>query len=159
MRQLWESPKSISTILLNADKNDIKKNMANFIVNNLYDNISSLHQKDEQLIYIVTLLLKEEINSLTSKSNCFLTETCAGIILKEFRKRKEVKFFFKKIILKIIEQFENNYSSVNIAFETNSIKETVMNSYSSSQNKKSQNLGKPKIYKKEDINCFFKSII
>ena len=41
MRQLWESPKSISTILLNADKNDIKKNLANFIVNNLYDNISS----------------------------------------------------------------------------------------------------------------------
>ena len=126
MRQLWESPKSISTILLNADKNDIKKNMANFIVNNLYDNISSLHQKDEQLIYIVALLLKEEINSLKNINNSFLYETCSGIILKEFRKRKEVKFFFKKIILKIIEQFENNYSSEDIALETSEIKEIII---------------------------------
>ena len=150
MRQLWENPKTISTILLNADKNDIKKNMANFIVNNLYDNISSLHQKDEQIIYIVTLLLKEEINSLTSINNSFLYETCSGLILKEFRKRKEVKFFFKKIILKMIEQFENNYSSENIILETNEIREVIINSLSSSNNKKSDNVLDKKLNHDED---------
>ena len=31
MRQLWNNPKSIATILLKSDKNDIKKYLANFV--------------------------------------------------------------------------------------------------------------------------------
>ena len=145
MRQLWESPKSISTILLNADKGDIKKNMANFIVHNLYDNISSLHQKDEQLIYIITLLLKEEINSLTNINTFFLYETCGGFLLKEFKKRKEVKFFFKNVILKIIERFEKNYPSEKIVLDTKEIREMIKSSST-----KNQQLHKTKINRKED---------
>ena len=39
LHQLWNSPKSISTILLKADKNDIKKHLAHFITHNLYGDI------------------------------------------------------------------------------------------------------------------------
>ena len=49
MRQLWESPKSIATILLKSERTEIKKYLA-FITHNLYDNISSLNHKDDQLI-------------------------------------------------------------------------------------------------------------
>ena len=81
MLDLWKNPNSISTILLNSDKDDIKKNLAPFIVNHLYENISSLnHHNEEQLIYIIFLILKEEINSLKNIGSSFLNETCAGII-------------------------------------------------------------------------------
>ena len=121
MEQVWGNPKSIATILLKSEKNDIKNNMANFIVNNLYSNISSLHMKDEQLIYIVTLLLKEEINTLKTINSNFLYDTCAGILLNEFSKRKEIKFFAKKILLPIFKLLENKYSSENIILDTNKI--------------------------------------
>ena len=117
LRELWEKPKSISTLLLNAEKTDIKNNIVNFIVHNLYDNISSLHNKDEQLIYIISLLLKQEINSLNNINAPFLDDSCCGIILKEFGRKKEVKFFFKKILLEIIKKLENDYSSDDIIFD------------------------------------------
>ena len=117
LRELWEKPKSISTLLLNAEKTDIKNNIVNFIVHNLYDNISSLHNKDEQLIYIISLLLKQEINSLNNINGPFLDDSCCGIILKEFGRKKEVKFFFKKILLEIIKKLENDYSSDDIIFD------------------------------------------
>ena len=91
IHQLWENPKSISIMLLNAEKDDIKKNLVNFIVHNLYDNISSLHNKDQQLIYIITILLQNEINSLKNINSSFLDDSCAGIILKEFGNKKEIK--------------------------------------------------------------------
>ena len=81
MDQLWKSPKSISKILINADKNDVKKNLSNFIVHNLYDNSSSLNNREEQLIYIVALLLKQEINSLENINSIFITDKSYGIVL------------------------------------------------------------------------------
>ena len=100
MDELWKSPNSIISILLKADKNDIKNNLANFIVNNFYDNISSLYQKDEPLIYIISILLKNEINSLKKKNSSLLSENeRCGIILKEFRKKKKLNFFLKKLFI------------------------------------------------------------
>ena len=46
MVELWENPRTLSTILLNADIDDIKKNLAPFIVHNIYENISSLNLKE-----------------------------------------------------------------------------------------------------------------
>ena len=48
---------------------------------------SSDIKNEDQLIYIITLMLKKEINNL--KNN----ESCCRIILKEFYKKKEVKYF------------------------------------------------------------------
>ena len=124
MHQLWENPKSIATILLNSDKNDIKDNLAHFIVHNLYDNLSSLKHKDEQLIYIISLLLKDEINSLYEINN-FQNKTISEIIFGELNKKKEVKLFFKNIILDIIKKLESDYSLVNISFEPEEIKQRL----------------------------------
>ena len=125
MHQLWKNPKSIATILLKADKTDIKKNLAHFIVHNLYDNISSLYHKDEQLIYIITLLLKEEIKSLNNINNSFFTDKRSGIILEELNKKKEVKSFFKIIILDILKKLENHYSTEDILFNPKEIKKKL----------------------------------
>ena len=125
MNQLWKNPKSIATILLKADKTDIKKNLAHFIVHNLYDNISSLNHKDEQLIYIITLLLKEEIKSLKNINNSFFTDKRCGIILEELNKKKEVKSFFKIIILDIFKKLENTYSAEDILLDPKHIKKKL----------------------------------
>ena len=125
MYEIWKSPKSISTILLNADRSDVKNNLAHFIVHNLYDNISSLNHKDEQLIYIITLLLKNEINSLKNINSVFLGDSCCGIIVKELNKKKEVQFFFKNIILEIIKEIETTYHSDKIILDPNEIIEFI----------------------------------
>jgi hypothetical protein len=122
MHQLWDSPKSIATILLKADKNDIKKNLAHFITHNLYDNISSLKHKDDQLLYIITLLLKEEIKSLKNINNSFFSDKRCGMILEELNQKKEVKSFFKVIILEIIKKLEITYSTEDILLFPNQIK-------------------------------------
>ena len=155
IHQLWENPKSISTILLNAEKDDIKKKLANFIVHNLYDNISSLHNKDQQLIYIITILLQKEINSLKNVNSSFLDDSCGGIILKEFGNKKEIKFFFKKILLEIIKKLENNYFSDDILFEPEKIDTVISkknNERKISENKEQINLLDEKyIFKPFDV--------
>jgi hypothetical protein len=126
MVELWNNPWSISKILLNSDIDDLKKNLAPFIVHNLYENIPSLnHHNEDQLIYIITLILKEEINSLKNIDSSFLNETCAGIILKELNKKKEVKIFFKNILFEIIKKLE--YSSEKIIFSPAAITEDILN--------------------------------
>ena len=126
MAELWKNPDSITTILLNSDIDDIKKYLAPFIVHNMYENISSLnHNNEVQLIYIISLILKKEINSLNNINSSFLNETCAGIILQEFNKKKEVKFFFKNILLEVIKKLEYVYSSEKIIFDPSAITEEI----------------------------------
>ena len=125
LRQLWEKPKSIATILLKSERNEIKKHLASFVTHNLYDNISSLNHKDEQLIYIITLLLKEELKSLNKINNSFLSSNRIGIILEELGKKKEMKLFFKIIFLEIIKKIENDYSNMDISFEPSKIKKIL----------------------------------
>ena len=125
MQQLWENPKSMATILLKADKNDVKKNLAHFVVHNLYDNISSLRHKDDQLIYIISLLLKEDINSLNDINSSFNLGKRAPILFDELNKKNEVKFFFKTIILDAIKKLESTYSSTNVIFEPGMINQKI----------------------------------
>ena len=66
MKKLWNNPKSIANILLNADKNELENYLAHFVTHNLYENLFSSNGKEEQLIYIIALLLKKEINNFQS---------------------------------------------------------------------------------------------
>ena len=125
LEELWQNPKSISTILLNADKNELKNNLAHFCVHNLYDDTSSSNHYDQQLIYIISLLLKNEVESLKNIKSSFLDDTCCGIILNELSQKKEVQFFFKNILLEIIKKLESTYSSDDILLDENEIRERI----------------------------------
>ena len=59
MFYLWENPQKMALILQNADITDVKNYLANFIVNNFYENILSPNFIEENLIYVLTLLLHE----------------------------------------------------------------------------------------------------
>ena len=80
--ELWENPKSLAIMLLNANVEDIKENLSDFVVNNLYNNVDN----NDQLIYIISLILKQEIDNINND------DSCCGIILKEFYKKNEVSF-------------------------------------------------------------------
>ena len=61
---LYTSPSFISKLISISDKEDVKNHLAPFFTNNFYENILSSQGIENNLIYIIYTLLKEEINSL-----------------------------------------------------------------------------------------------
>ena len=119
MFYLWENPQKMALILQNADITDVKNYLANFIVNNFYENILSPNFIEENLIYVLTLLLHEEINSLlyAEQHSLFLDDTCSGYLLEELRKKKDIQTFFKNVITESIENLEINFSNYKFNFD------------------------------------------
>ena len=116
---LWKSPESISTLLLHAEKRDIKNILGNFFMNNFYYNISSLNSKDDQLIYIITLLLKEEINSLKDE-NEFSNNSRCSIIFESFFDKKEIRLYLKKILFDVVKRMDTaSFTDYIYLFEQN----------------------------------------
>ena len=124
LKNLWDNPESIVTILLEADRNDVQNNLAHFVTNYLYENVVSSGGHEDQLLYIITLLLKEEINNLND-DNEFLNNTPCGYILEELLYKKEVKLFFKNIIINIMKDIEKMYSANDIIFNPKEISDII----------------------------------
>ena len=55
----------------------------------------------------------------------FDNKSKSELILGELNEKKEVKMFFKTIILDIIKKMENEYYSFNISFDPNEIEEKL----------------------------------
>ena len=132
---LWVQPKMVGNILLNANNKDIKDHLAHFFTNNFYENILSNKNKEEQLLYIITFLLKKEINNLNlddiinyikNIDSKFLNETPCGYIFEEFKYKKDIKSFFKIIIIDLIEKLEISYPSQEIVFNPGHIKDNII---------------------------------
>ena len=151
MFSLWENPKIIALILRNADINDVKNYLANFIVNNFYENILSPYFIEDNLIYVLTLLLDEEINSLLSTKQHinFLDDTCSGYLLEELRKKKDIQIFFKNVITESIENLEINFSNVRFDFNIDKMNSNYLEELS--KNMKSENFYLKSNFKEKDI--------
>ena len=85
MTYLWEDPKLVVNLLSTADKNDIRENLSPLILNNFYENILSPNYIEDHLLYVLSLLLKDEINNINSVDDfsLFLNDTPCGIILQQ----------------------------------------------------------------------------
>ena len=128
---LWKQPKLVSNILSNANIKDVKDYLAHFFTNNLYENILSKNNKEEQLLYIITSLLKKEINNidinnLYKSQTKFLNETPCGYIFKELSYKKDIQSYFRIIIIDLIEKLELLYSSQEIDFDPGRIKDIIL---------------------------------
>ena len=112
LTHLWENPKFVSKLLSNSSISDIKNHLASFIVNNFYDNILSSNSIENNLIYVFTLMLKDEINNLNNvnEPEIFLNDSPCSYLLHEITKKDNIRQYFKKILLNIIENIEA-YSS------------------------------------------------
>ena len=116
LNHLWENPKLVAFLLSNSNIKDIKEHLASFIVNNFYENILLSNSVDNNLMYLYTLMLKEEINNLekVNEPELFLDNNSACYyLLNELSRKDNIRQYFKKVLLSVIENIES-YSSDNI---------------------------------------------
>ena len=122
MRDLWENPKALAKILSKLSFEE-SKGISKFITLNLYDKIFTSNNNEDQLIYIISLLLKDEINNLENDNinlEKFLNETICECILKELIQKKDVQYFFKETLDEVIKKIELE-SNISWIFEPKTI--------------------------------------
>ena len=127
MNYLWDQPKMISYIIQNARNRYVEEYLAPFFADNFYENILSSNYVEDNLMYILALLLESEINNLNdiNQSESFLEKTPCGYLLSEIRKKKDIQAFFKTIIFDSIEDLEVNYSTYKINFDINTLSDEI----------------------------------
>ena len=110
LKYLWEEPKMVADLLLRADKKDVKNFLAPWICNNFYQNILSPNYIEDPLIYIIYLLLKQEIDTIKKieESDCFLDNTPCSYLLGQLIEHNDVKEFFKIILENTLEDLGTN---------------------------------------------------
>ena len=126
-RILWDSPEIVVELLSHSHIKDVKSYLAPFFVNNFYENILSSEYIEDNLLYVISLLLIKEINNLEKIDNCetFLEETICGYVLEELKNKEDVMTYFKGVILNLIEKFESILSLKKINFNIKEINEEV----------------------------------
>ena len=140
---LWEIPELTADIIKNCDINDIKDNLANLFVNNFYQNILSNNYIEINLLYLLTLLIKDEIDNIKEIDEfaIFMGDNSkVGFFMDELRKKKDIKCFFQNTILDIISDLES-ISSMNFTLDITKILNTFK------QNNPEKNIKKKKINK------------
>ena len=110
LNYIWDNPKLVANLLLNADKEDTKKYLAPLICNNFYENILSSNYIEDPLLYVIYILLDNEINNIKDIQNLdsFLNETPCSYLLAQLIEKKDVKDFFKIILENILEDLGSN---------------------------------------------------
>ena len=123
LKILWECPEVIHHILVKTDHEIVQANLAPLIVNNFYCNLLSGNYLENNLLYIFTMMLKDEIDGLQNIDDVdnFLEDTKCGYLLEELRKMPDIQLYFKKVILKTVEKIEGNYSFRLINFNVDEI--------------------------------------
>ena len=126
MNALWDNPDIVSKLIINSDKNDLKQNIAPFIANNFYENILSSNYIEDQLLYVIGLVLKDEIkNKIKTKKDIeiFLEDSPCGILLEQLKLKQDVQTYFKTLIYKIVQKLEVEHSSFEMMFDIKKIEE------------------------------------
>ena len=60
LKSLWENPKIVAHILMKSNPKEIEYSLSPLFSNNFYENILSQKFVQNNLLYIITLLLKNE---------------------------------------------------------------------------------------------------
>ena len=156
MNLLWKHPKVVAKLLSYSDKEDVRKNLAPFFVNNFYENILSSVYIEDNLMYLISLLLMDEINALDKiKENNFLEKSAVGYLLEQLKNKSDIQTYFKTIMLSLVEKLEMISSSKKINFDVKEIEKDFKKT-KELMDQKSQKMGiKQKVI---DRNFFRKNI-
>ena len=136
-KYLWENPKLVANILMNAEIQDVKEHLAPFISNNFYENILSPNYIQDYLMYVMCILLKDEVNKIQTHNDYskFLCNTTCGFILSHLCQKSDVQEFFKIILEEVVEQIEITCSSKKMTFKLNEIEEQILEKHREKKNK------------------------
>ena len=112
LKSLWNAPEAMYHIIKNSEPEVVQSYLSPFIVNNFYCNYLSGNYMENNLLYVITLMLKDEIDNLENISQIdeFLDNTKCGFLLQELIKMPDVQIVFRNIIFKTIEKMERTCS-------------------------------------------------
>ena len=154
LKSLWNYPEAIYHIINNLDLDIVKSNFASFIANYFYCNYLSGNYMENNLLYVITMMLKDEINKLENinQVDTFLENTKCGYLLEELIKMPDIQIYFKNVIIQAVEKIERTCSFRDINFDINERLEEL---------KKIREEEEKKLGKKndEDLEEIFKKII
>ena len=127
LNNLWNYPEAMYNLLLNSDDNIVKTDLASFIVNNFYCNHLSGNYMENNLLYVLTMMLKDEINKLNSidQIDNFLENTKCGFLLEQLQKMPDIQIYFKNAIQNTVEEIEND-CPFEIQFDTKEIEKELI---------------------------------
>ena len=121
LKILWNYPEAVYHILRNTENSKIENNLANFFVNNFFTNFMSGNSLENNLLFVITMMLKEEIDQIKDIydiDNIF-KDSKVMLLLKEMINFPDIQLYFNKIIFKTIEKMENNFSWKKMNFNMN----------------------------------------
>ena len=123
---LWSNPKLMIKILNNVNINELKENLAPFIVDNFYNNYLSGNYLENNLLYIFAVMIKDEVDKLKNieEVSSFLDNSRCGILLEQLIFKNDIQIYFRKMIFKTISKIEN-CSSTKINFNVNEINKKI----------------------------------
>ena len=83
--------------------NDLKENLAPFVVDNFYNNYLSGNYLENNLLYVFALMIKEEVDKLKDVEQVlmFLDNSRCGILLEQLIYKNDIQIYFRKMIFKI----------------------------------------------------------
>ena len=127
MNKLWENPKLVALIIENTDIKILREHLAQFFVHNFYENIFSFDCIEDNLLYVLTLLMQSEIKNLNdiNQADKFLVDTPCGIMFEEIYNKFEIQICLDKITKKAIDNLENNFSNHQISYDIKTIVEEL----------------------------------
>ena len=127
LTRLWHYPEAMYHILNHTDPHDIKTSLASLVVDNFYINNLSANYIENNLLYILTLMIKDEVNKLTDvqEVETFLDNTGCGYLLEELIKKPDIQIFFNKVILKTVDKIEGSCSYNEIKFNVLEIEKEI----------------------------------
>ena len=126
LMKLWENPKLIFTILKNAELKELKEKLAPFIVDNFYNNYLSGNYLENNLLYVIALMIKDEVDKLRDMEQVltFLDDSRCGYLLQQLIKKIDVQIYFKKMIMGTVSKIDN-CTSGKINFNINEINKRI----------------------------------
>ena len=118
LKILWDYPESVYYALKNAEKVNFKEDLSDFIMNNFFGNNISENYLQNNLLYIIAMMLKDEIEQVdnVAETSLFLEDSRVSCLLEQMVKMPDVQIYFRKIILKMIEKIESSCSLKKINF-------------------------------------------
>ena len=162
LEHIWKEPELMFYIISKCSLEDIRENLSSFIVNNFYDNILSSTYMEDNLLYLLALLLKDEVNQLNDVGDIdkFLSGTRCGYLFDQLFKQNDIQVFFKAILMKTVEKLEVLNSNRRINFDVG-LKEKELikyrDNFKKENNQKGKKANKLEIYKELINNIIFEN--